>query len=93
MPYMVTYPDQTPRFEWCVVWCDAKNRYQKYKVQTACSIYDIHSMLNSQHNLGRGGLYDHMNLHFNKEIDVRMGSKNHEESNYDLNLDSLTISC
>ena len=50
-------------------------------------------MLNSQHNLGRGGLYDHMNLHFNKEIDVRMGSKNHEESNYDLNLDSLTISC
>ena len=51
MPNSITYLDQTPIFEWYLVRCGSKNRYQKdmciEEIGLTCSKYDNHSRLNS----------------------------------------------
>ena len=58
----------------------------------SCLKYDYLYRLNSQQN--GGNLYEHFdehkNLHFHNE-DIYISSNNYEESEYDLNLDLLTI--
>ena len=70
MPNSITYLNQTPEFERFVVWCGSKNRKGKRHVLerdwSACSKYDNHSRLNSQHN-GEGPICPfnkHKILHF-----------------------------
>ena len=80
-----------------MVRCGSKNRYQKHVFQrdwTTCSNNDNHFRLNSQHNWGgpTWPFHEHKNLHFDNEWDIHMSSENHEESNYGLNLDLLSIS-
>ena len=56
MPSSTTYLNQTPIFEWFVVGCDSKNRYQKDNVLkrdlVVHSKRDNHNNLNNQHNWG-----------------------------------------
>ena len=59
----------------------------------ACSKYHNHSKLTNQHNWGTYmTIFDeHEFHHFDNEYKNHMTSKNYEESDYKLNLDSLTI--
>lgn len=57
---------------------------------TACSNYDNHSRLHSQHNWGGGGdiwpFNKHEIHHFHNEEDMHISSETYVESGYDLNL-------
>jgi hypothetical protein len=96
---LVTFLSRTGTFEWYMVWCGSKNRYQNNimclkDIELRAQNRKNQLRFNGQHNWG--DLYDHlMSTRVFTLIMHNMykSSENHEECGHGLDLDLLNISC
>ena len=83
-------------FKWYVFMCGSKNEYEKACVwkRLGLSAWNLLTILGWIVNIIEEHAWpfnEHINLHFDIEIDNVMSSLNHEESNYAFNLELLIV--
>ena len=95
-PYLVTFLSQAPTFEWYVVKCGSKNKFQKEMCSKRIGLraQNMITNLDSLTYIVKDPIrppHEHENLRFEDGSNICMTSNKYEQSGYDLDLDFVTI--